>query len=227
MNAPLLILRPEPGASATAARVAKGGGRAISTPLFTVKAESWHPPSPDGFDALMLTSAHAARLAGPAIAAYAHLPVYAVGAATASAARKAGLRQIREGDSDGQALVERAARDGISRMLHLAGREHRPLATPGLLIERRIVYAADPVAQLPAAARSALADDAVTLIHSPRAGTLFRQLLAEAGGSPEKLRLATISAAAAQAAGEGWRALAIARQPTDDALLAAAARLCD
>lgn len=227
MNAAFLILRPEPGASATAARVTALGHAAIVTPLFTVTAQSWEPPSPDSFDALMLTSAHAARLAGPDLATYAHLPVYAVGAATADATRDAGLHVVREGDSDGAALIAVAAQDGIGRLLHLAGREHRPLAAPGLRIERHIVYAADATDALPAAASAALANGSIALVHSPRAAALFRHLLIGAAGKTNEVRLAAISPAAGVAAGDGWRALAIADRPTDDALLAAATRLCD
>ncbi|HWL48068.1 MAG TPA: uroporphyrinogen III synthase HEM4, partial [Sphingomonadaceae bacterium] len=64
---PLLILRPEPGASATACRAAQRGHDTVVAPLFTIAPLGWDPPAPDGFDALMLTSAHAARLAGPAL----------------------------------------------------------------------------------------------------------------------------------------------------------------
>ena len=41
------------------------------------------------------------------------------------------------------------------------------------------------------------------------------------------ISIAAISAAAAVAAGEGWAAVAIADKPTDEALLALAARLCN
>jgi uroporphyrinogen-III synthase len=39
--------------------------------------------------------------------------------------------------------------------------------------------------------------------------------------------IAAISEAAAEAVGKGWRRVAIAETPTDDALLALAAGLCD
>jgi uroporphyrinogen-III synthase len=228
VSTPFLILRPEPGAAATARRVAALGRVAVVTPLFTIAAQPWEAPAPDSFDALMLTSAHAARLAGPALATYAGMPLYAVGAATADAARAAGLPQAAHiGDSDGMALVATAARNGVRRLLHLAGREHRPLAAPGVTIERRIVYAADAVAHLPEAARGALARGAIALVHSPRAAALLRRLMIEADAPIDATRLAAISANAHAAAGYGWHATTTAAQPTDDALLAAAARLCD
>jgi uroporphyrinogen-III synthase len=39
--------------------------------------------------------------------------------------------------------------------------------------------------------------------------------------------IAAISAAAAEAVGDGWNEVAIAERPTDEALLALAARLCN
>jgi len=39
--------------------------------------------------------------------------------------------------------------------------------------------------------------------------------------------IAAISEAAAEAVGEGWARIEVADQPSDDALLALAARLCD
>jgi uroporphyrinogen-III synthase len=56
-----------------------------------------------GFDAVMLTSANAARLAGDAMASFTALPCYAVGEASAAAAADAGFADIRVGPSDGAA----------------------------------------------------------------------------------------------------------------------------
>jgi uroporphyrinogen-III synthase len=56
---------------------------------------------------------------------------------------------------------------------------------------------------------------------------LFADLLDRAGESRAAVRIVTISAAAAMAAGEGWQARAVAAMPNNDALLAAAADLCE
>lgn len=220
---PLLVLRPEPGAAATVARAAETGFEAIAAPLFTVLPLSWDAPAAQAYDALMLTSANAVRHAGPALSRYLSLPVYAVGEATATAARAAGFGDIRTGAGDAAALAALMVRDGIRRPLHLAGREHREVATT-LSIDRRIVYATEPVTMLPSPALAALQRGAVALIHSPRAGRLFARLLAEAGLEGANVPVAAISAAAA--AGP-WHKLAIAAAPDDGALLAAAARLCE
>jgi uroporphyrinogen-III synthase len=222
----LLILRPEPGASATAARAAALGWQTIQAPLFRVAAMDWAPPH-STFDAVMMTSANAARLAGAGLAKFVHLPLYAVGRATADTARAAGFVDVRIGTGDAEALLADAASDGAGTLLHLAGREHRPVARAGMIIERHIVYGADPVDRLPDAAAQALADGAIALLHSPRAATLFAMLTDATALSRRAIRIAAISLAARDAAGAGWAAALAAACPDDDALLAAAARLCE
>jgi uroporphyrinogen-III synthase len=219
-----LILRPEPGAAATFERATAAGFQAVASPIFVVQAVQWAAPDAVAHDALMLTSANAVRQAGPALARYRHLPAFAVGEATAAAAIEAGFADVRAGSQDVTTLVERMAREGVSRPLHLAGREYRAPVEAPFPIVRRIVYAADAVAELPSAARAALQGGAVALLHSPRAARTFADLLAQAGIDPSTLLVAAISPAAAIGP---WKAAAIAEAPNDGALLAAAARLCE
>jgi len=95
----MLVLRPEPGAEATAIRAAALGFSLVVAPILTVTGQEWTPPA-EPPDALMLTSANAVRYAGPELARYRTLPVYAVGQATADIARAAGFIDIRIGPSD-------------------------------------------------------------------------------------------------------------------------------
>jgi len=221
---PLLVLRPEPGAAATVARAIAAGWHAIAAPLFTVGPIKWDAPDASAHDALMLTSAQAVRQAGDQLHLYRHLPVYAVGETTGVQAMEAGFADVRMGSADVALLVTMMVRDGIKHPLHLAGREHRVLDAAPIPIERRIVYASDPIADLPGAARAAVQQNAVTLLHSQRAGAVFAGLLAKAGIDPASVRVAAISGSA----GAGpWRTIGIAEQPDDSALLAAAARLCE
>jgi uroporphyrinogen-III synthase len=217
----LLVLRPEPGGAVTVARAEAAGFATTAVPLFAIVPVTWNPPDPAAHDALMLTSANAVRQAGEALATYRHLPTYAVGEATAAAARAAGFRDIHTGQTDATELLDRMAANGVKRPLHLTGREHRDAAHPALTITRHIVYAADPVPALPASAGEALAAGAIGLLHSPRAASLFATLVADRA----TIRIAAISPATAQAAGAGWRTIAIATAPTDTALLEAAASL--
>ncbi len=194
--------------------------------MFEIRSVDWSPPEPSGYDALMLTSGHAATRAGPSLSRYTHLPCYCVGTATAASARRAGLGRIVAGPGDGAALAGLMAADGIGSALHLCGRDHLAVVHSGLRIERRIVYAAEPVAALPAPAADALRGCAVALIHSPAAGRLFARLFDEAGLKRRAVRIAAISPAAAAGLGTGWAECLAASTPTDHALLELASKLC-
>ena len=88
---PVIILRPEPGASETAARARKLGLQPRLCPLFEARPVSWDAPPPERFDALLMTSAQAARLGGSQLVRYQALPAYAVGSATAQAMAEHGF----------------------------------------------------------------------------------------------------------------------------------------
>ena len=62
----VVVLRPEPGASATLARAKAAGIDAVAIPLFEVVPVAWDAPDPSSVDALLLTSANAARHGGAA-----------------------------------------------------------------------------------------------------------------------------------------------------------------
>lgn len=220
MNRPLLVLRPEPGASTTAAAASAMGLDAVVAPLFTIRPVIWSLPAAMP-EAVLLTSANAARHGGKNLASIAGLPVYAVGAATADAARLAGFTGIVAGDGDAEAILGLARRDGVASLLHLAGREHRRVVPGDIRIDRRIVYAAEAVEALPDVARATL-PGAVALLHSPRAARLFASLVDPAG-----IAIAAISPAVLAAAGPGWRLADVAGAPTDSSLLAVAAKLCN
>lgn len=209
---PLLVLRPRPGADATAARARALGLDVLVAPLFEILPMQWSPPERTGHDALLFTSASGVRAAGEGLARFAHLPVVAVGEATAEAARAIGLDVVETGEGDGADVV---AATRFGRLLHLAGRRHVPLDP------RRVtsvaVYAAEalPPPVLPPAG--------VALIHSGRAARRFGAIV----GDRNAYSLVTISAAVAAAAGDGWRAVQAAGRPADAAMLALAARLCE
>ena len=87
----VVVLRPEPGASATGKRARKRGLDPIILPLFELEPVAWQAPDPHGFDGLLLTSANAVRMGGDQLKGLRGLPVHAVGEATAKAAREAGF----------------------------------------------------------------------------------------------------------------------------------------
>jgi len=220
---PVLIVRAEPGAGQSAARARALGLTPVTAPLFTVRPLPWQPPPAGGFDAVMLTSAQAARHGGGGLTPFLALPCYTVGEATAAAALEAGFGDVRPGPADGAALLAKMAAEGIGAAFHPCGRDRIELAHPRVRIGRVAVYAAEEAAELPLAAAAALREGALALLHSPRSAALFARL---AGDRRGEVALAAISAATAAAAGPGWRACAVAPVPRDEALLELAAKLC-
>lgn len=213
----VIVLRPEPGASETVRKARERGLEAISIPLFELEPVSWQAPGPEQFDGLLLTSANAVRLGGEGLHGLRGLAACAVGEATADAARNAGFRVAVTGDCGVARLL--AALPPGSRLLHLCGADRKPVTWATQTITEIFVYQSKPIEAPLLSATS----DSVTLIHSPRAG----QRLAELVSDRASISIAAISPAAAEATGSGWKSVAVADRPTDDALLALAARLCN
>ncbi|WP_168454718.1 uroporphyrinogen-III synthase [Sphingopyxis microcysteis] len=219
---PLVVTRPEPGNSATIARAAALGLDARAMPLFAAHPIDWALPAPANYDALLLTSAQAVRLAGAQLAELAALPVHAVGEATADAARAAGLTVVQTGTADGQALLDAMASEKIARILWLCGRERSEFDPRGALLDPRACYGVEP-AEPPGDWAEVIAAPAVLLAHSVRAARRIGDLV---GASRAHLALVAISPAVAAAAGAGWGERVAAPAPTDAAMLALAHALC-
>ena len=224
----LLVTRPGPGGEATAERLRALGHEVLLSPLFVLAPIGWELPRL-AIDAVLLTSANAARLAGDKIAGLTHLPCYAVGAATARAAKAAGFKEIIVGEADAADILTRAAAQGIRSMLHLAGRDHRDTEHSAIRLERRIVYAAEPIGRFDETAEAALQAGAIdwTLLYSPRAARHFAALVDRLSIPRAALRLAALSPAVAEAAGPGWLDVRSAARPNEQALFAALPGLCE
>ena len=217
----LFVLRPEPGASATVERARELGLDGVAASLFAIEAVEWDAPDPTGFDALLLTSANAVRFAGPDLRQLIALPVYAVGRTTAAAAHDAGFTGAGVGDGGLERLLSSIPAD--LRLLHLCG-EDRICVEPRQAVTAVPVYRATP---LPAPEELARLEGQCAAIHSPRAGRRLAELADALAIDRSTIGLAAISPAAAEAAGDGWEACEAASEPTDPALLALAARLCN
>jgi uroporphyrinogen-III synthase len=213
----VLVLRPEPGASATLRRARERGLDAFAIPLFEIEPIAWNAPDPGAFDGLLLTSANALRHGGDQLRDLRHLPAYAVGEATADEAREKGFEVVAVGDRGVDELLRSI--DPGCRLLHLCGEDRREPVGSSQPITSINVY------------RSKLTDQpeileasgAIALIHSPRAGSRFAELVAERGS----IAIAAISRAAADSVGAGWETVELVEKPVEDALLVLAARLCN
>jgi uroporphyrinogen-III synthase len=217
----LVILRPEPGASATAERVRAMGLEPVAMPLFKVEPVDWAVPDPGSFDALLLTSANAVRHSGEGLRSLRQLPVYAVGEATAAAAREAGFDVAASGEAGVERLLGSIPPD--LRLLHLCGEQRIEPQVPQA-ITAVPVYRSNA---LPMPDDFTSIEGQVAAVHSPRAGQRLGELADQARVDRSTVRIAAISEAAASGASPGWERCEAAATPDEAALLALAARLCD
>lgn len=215
----VIVLRPEPGASETLDRAKARGLDAVSVPLFAIEPLDWSPPEASGFDALLLTSANALQFGGEQLTSLRGLPVHAVGKATADAAREAGFDIASSGDAGVERLL--ASLEPGFRLLHLCG-EDRKEVSARQKITAVPVYRSKVIEPAP---DLSTASGAVVMIHSPRAGQRFAELAEQQ--ELDRAQIAVIAISSAAAAGRGWKRVAVAEHPSDDALLALAERLCD
>lgn len=213
----LLVLRPEPGASETVRRAREQGLNAVATSLFEVGSLDWSPPDPGSFDGLLVTSANAIRYGGKGLTDLRGLPVYAVGDATAEAAREAGFDIKSVGDAGVDRLLGSIEPD--LKLLHLCGQDRKVPEGVRQSITPVVVYRSKEVSSPDLSA----APGSVALLHSPRAARRFADLIEQRNS----IALVTISAATAAEAGDGWEAVEIADEPRDTAMLALAVRLCN
>ncbi len=222
---PLVVIRPQPGCDATVAAARAMGLPARAFPLFAVHACAWELPDPADFDALLIGSANAIRLAAKELAGLRHLPVLAVGETTAQVARDAGFTVAETGAGGMQALLcGLGAR--YPRLLRLSGRERIALVAPaGVTIAERTVYASESLA-MPDGLREVLAGNCVVALHSAGAARRFAQVCDASGIDHAGIALAALGPRIAQAAGEGWSDVRSATSADDPALLALAAGMC-
>ena len=226
----VLVTRPEPGASATSARLAELAFAAIIAPLLRVRPRPARLPEPAGLQAVLVTSLNAL----PGLPApYYQLPLYTVGDATAARARGLGFAAVVSAAGDAAALaalVGRACRPESGPLLLAAGaRQGGALAAAlrgrGFSVLRRTLYAAEPVSRLPETARAALAEGRITaaLFFSAETAATFARLIAEArleASLASVMALAIAEPTAAVLRRLPFRSVRVALRPNEEALLA-------
>jgi uroporphyrinogen-III synthase len=143
-------------------------------------------PASDAQAVLLASRAAARAFAGRAPAR----PAYAVGAATAEEARRAGFAEAHAAEGDAAALARLIAARLDPRggpLLLAVGRRYGEelavaLRAAGFGVIRRVAYEVTPATALPAAARAALAQGvAHALFLSPRSAAVTLRLVKEAG----------------------------------------------
>lgn len=201
-------------------------------PLLTIEQVGLKTlPVLDGVQALVLTSAHAI----PALSVHAKtLPIYAVGAATAEAARSAGCQDVMTSDGnalDLSRLIIEECRPEHGTILHLTGDVVREglkeaLNQRGFHYLRQATYRAIP--------RTRFSDDLIAawrrraisavLLFSPRTAEILVRLLIHHGLERHVDRAAAICLSdqtATPCKALAWRTICPAARPNRQALLKA------
>jgi uroporphyrinogen-III synthase len=220
----VFVLRPEPGLTSTLVAAFERGVPARGMPLAKVEAVTWKAPA-EPLDGLLIGSANAIRHAGKELDKVRHLPVYAVGEATAEAARAAGLAIGQVGTGGLQGLLD-ALDDTPRRLLRLAGETHLPLDSPGsITIVTVITYAAHFLSLAPLQAEL-LRQGGIVMLHSGEMAQHFAQQCEALGIDKARLVMAAMAPRIAQMGGAGWAAVHTASERNDTALLEMVARVC-
>ena len=224
----VLVVRPQPGAAATAEALERAGHEPVVMPLTEIVPLASPQPAGASFDAVAATSANAIRQASPTlIEPLRDVPLCAVGEATAQAARAAGFRRVEtaEGDADRLAEMILGRFKAGSRLLYLCSRVRRREFEAALVaagIDVGIAETYDTVAVLPGDDEIAAlgAVDAV-LLHSAEAAKALLRLRARAATSLERAVFIAVSQRAAEPLRDaGITRLLVAESPTETAMFA-------
>jgi uroporphyrinogen-III synthase len=220
----LLALRPEPGLAATLAKARALGLAITGHPLSAIRPLAWECPDPAGIDGLLIGSANAILHGGPHLARLTAKPVYAVGEATAAAARAAGFTVALTGSGGLQGVLD--AIPAPCHLLRIAGEEHVPLSPPqGVTFAEVIAYRSEALPINPVAPLLA-SGEALVLLHSAATASHFAAECDRLKLDRARITLAALGLRIAAAAGEGWAAIHTAASPDEATLMQLAFDLC-
>lgn len=219
-----LALRPEPGLSATLEKARALGLAITGHALSEIRAVAWDCPDPAAIDGLLIGSANAILYGGEHLAHLREKPVYAVGEATAAAARAGGFTVAMTGSGGLQGVLDAIA--GPCHLLRIAGEERIVLAPPpGVTFAEVIAYRSEPLPLDPVAPLLG-SGGVLVLLHSAATARHFAAECDRLGLARGGITFAALGPRIAAAAGEGWAAVHTAAQPDEAALMQLAFDLC-
>ncbi|MEM6536300.1 MAG: uroporphyrinogen-III synthase [Pseudomonadota bacterium] len=241
----VIVTRPEADAPNLVKAIEAAGMCAVSSPLMTI-ARNDHDVDLTGAAALAFTSANGVR-AFIEKSSVRHIPTFAVGKATASAAKSAGFDRVYVAGGDVSTLANLIAElygveTKIGTVVHLAGTRRAgdlvfELESLSIPAARAVIYDATPVGTLSGRALDII-DAADTLdkppmvaLFSPRTARLFVDALRAEGRFDRisELTAACLSDAVAQQAkaavgSQHWRGYLVAEEPDASSLIDAMKR---
>nr|WP_246204989.1 uroporphyrinogen-III synthase [Altericroceibacterium indicum] len=211
--------------SATVAGGAAEGFEIIGAPLFAIRPLVWELPDVEQFDGLLIGSANAIRHGGALINQCRHLPVYAVGKATAELAIECGFHVALVGEGGLQNVLDSLAGERL-HLLRITGVEHRPLSVPpSITLTERIAYTSEAL-PMPGELAGELAKGGIIMLHSGAAAQHFVKECNRLGVNRKLLYIAALAPRIAEAAGDGWAGRHCAAAPNEAALLELVGQLC-
>lgn len=227
----LLLTRPVEDSKAFALQLAEIGIQTLIAPLMTIEVDAESVPGMGDVQAILFTSANGVR-AFATVSRERSIPVFAVGDASAHAARDAGFDSVESaaGDVDDLARVVQIKCDPIEgALLHVAGSDVAgdlggALKAIGHDYRRAVLYTARPAGRLPDEVAAALAKGALdgVALFSPRSAVILEALVEEAGMTPKLARLSAFALSenvAAALHAERWQAVNQADAPNAAAML--------
>lgn len=235
----VLIVRAEPAASRTAARVAAIGFEPVVMPVSEMRVDQSGLAAVEAgkWSAVALTSANAVRALASRpglVARLSALPCHAVGERTAALAREAGFAEVTAGSGDGGALAsliaDRFRGGGSQPLVYCAGLPRsgtfeNGLKAAGVPFEALVCYRTEALDVPPDVLRRVISPDgfAAILLYSREQARMFFRLV-ETGGVTGELAARSIlclSKAAAEGVPEGFQdVVAIAEEATENSLIA-------
>jgi uroporphyrinogen-III synthase len=228
----VLVTRPQSGASETARRLQALGFLPLTLPLHEIRPLTVTSGAIlDGAAAVSVTSANAIRHAPRGLLEkLSKLPCFAVGEATAAAARAAGFSTVIEGGGDAETLAEAiVAMRPVGPVAYLCGRVRRPsferrLADAGIVAVPVETYDTAAIVRTAGEISDAIGRDPVdyALIYSVNAAKALAETMerTELRDFFKNTIFACISDRIADVlAGRGSGRILVAREPGEAALL--------
>ncbi len=227
----LLLTRPRSEGEALAVRLREVGIETLLEPMLDLMPLPHPPLDLKGVQGALLTSRGAARALADAIPNR-DLALYAVGDATADAARQLGFGDVTSAGGDAAALAELVrtkADPAKGALLHVrgvysAGDLAGDLSASGFTVREAVLYEARPAEQLSTGCAEALRSGALdgALFFSPRSAETFVNLVRMAGLEATAARLDAycLSDAVAKAAADlGWGCVIVSPSPDLEAMI--------
>jgi uroporphyrinogen-III synthase len=185
----ILVTRPQPDNDSTTALLRARGYQVLAAPMLRFEPVPFRDDADAQYGAVIVTSANALRaIAGqPGLGQLLQLPLYAVGARTAEAAREIGFGDVISADGDANALrdllvasVKIGTLQTRQTLLYLAGADLArdiagELGAHGFNMVTQTTYRMAPVTKFPAKVDAAFADGRIgaVLHYSRRSARAF------------------------------------------------------